>query len=264
MKVCVLGFFVLVTVTFLESSVFDVSRIKALLHENINFSDGFTPSLTADPSSSLDVYKDTEYSGTVSSLTLFVGGIADKYEEYGYGPTNFIAYSKHIFDVNSADQAISAYFGYNERELIVATVLDALAISPNIKINIVGHLEGGAIGIDIASNEFNDMGISLNLLISLDPVAVPGVRKIDQLLQSDFYNVNTFVNIYAVSNETEFDVSDTQTHEKYGMSVSHFTTLFNRVVEESENATALLFSPLGLDSNPQLTPFDMLIDEVNR
>lgn len=119
MKVYVLGIFFIIAVTFLDASASDNSKIQGLLHENFYFFDDFYRNHSTVLRNNIILNSDTDYSGAVSSLTLFIGGIADKYVEYGYGPTGSIAYSKHIFDINAEDHAISGYFGYNERENIV-------------------------------------------------------------------------------------------------------------------------------------------------
>lgn len=106
-------------------------------------------------------------------ITIFIGGAGDKQPFMGTPPHHIVGNYQNWYS-NNVDSN-SAYFGYNEKDKILAAIRAARANNPCEPINLVGHSYGGDTAAVVA-RALADDGVRTNALITVDPVggAIPG------------------------------------------------------------------------------------------
>lgn len=198
---------------------------------------------------------------SANSKTYFIGGAADKYKEFGQGPTNIMGDVQAEYAKTAPPGADSAYYGYQDRKEIVADITTIKANDPASDINIVGHSRGAALGINIAANELAKANIQINILIAIDPVGTrfttPGLW-----MPSALSNVTTFINLNASAKNPDATDRIAWAGGHYGEGSRKFTPLYFNLNYNHGQAAAMLKAPITLPNTPAQSAWDYLLQNT--
>ena len=145
-------------------------------------------------------------------VAFFIGGAGDKESYYGFGPKNNVDYARTPFttSVNLAEYAAgctSFHLGYNQvigEDNIKANVLGNLKCKSDA-VYIVGHSLGGWNGAHLSSI-LTDMGYSVKVLVTLDPVGNGAmVGAISNIYpETPKPKAGLWINVFAAPDKTNF------------------------------------------------------------
>ncbi len=201
--------------------------------------------------------------GSGRSKTYFIGGAADKFDEFGLKATRIMEAVYNEFVTSAPESAEAIYYGYTEREEIVADIVSLKKDAPETSVNLVGHSRGGALAYNIAANELSKANISVNLLIAIDPVGrqmtTPGLW----MPSSSLDNVRFIININAapVSNDASDWVA--KAGVKYGSSAARYTPHYFEAPYNHGSASLMMHYSLSFKNGPASSAMQYLQNNVH-
>lgn len=198
----------------------------------------------------------------ITNVIFFIGGGADKTRErFGivhWGPTRLMDYAMKAFKQRQGPHSISEYHGYLDKKKIIKRIVKLRKQYPDIRINLVGHSRGGAVAKDIATKQLRKKGITVNLLVTLDPVK-PRLRvKYKVPSKKGTKNVTTFVSVYAKPLRRKHADYIALVGGQYGLKLQKRAHYFVQTNQGHGQPMPLLTAPIDELGK---TSFDLLVDE---
>lgn len=199
---------------------------------------------------------------SANSKTYFIGGAADKYQEFGQGPTNIMGDVQAKFAKEAPAGAESAYYGYQDRKEIVDDIVNVHNKDASTDINLVGHSRGGALAINIAANELANSKIEVNLLIAIDPVGSQLTTPSLWIPAGPLSNVRNFININARASAPDITDRIAWAGGAYREKSASLTQYYFNVNNNHGQAYQMLKAPIALPFGQTPTAWDALMQNV--